>query len=347
VSTGPDAGGAAVQEPPVPRPDTAAAGSTDAARATDAAGSTGAAGSAGAARPAGPMGQPADPELHELLELRELAVALAAEAGRLALALRREGVAVAGTKSSRTDVVTRADLAVESLVRDRLAAARPADVILGEEGGGAVGGAAAGVTEWVLDPIDGTVNYLYDIPTWAVSVAVRRDGRTLAAAVANPPTGEVFAAAAGLGATLTDAGGSRPLRLDPAAAPSELATALVGTGFGYTAPARAADGLVAARLLPQVRDLRRIGVASLDLCAVAAGRLDAYYERGLHDWDHAGGALVAAEAGAVLLGRGGRPVGADLVLAAVPEVAGQLLDALELLWADPATARPDLSPPRH
>ncbi len=282
----------------------------------------------------------------ELTALRELAVTLAGEAGRLARRLRREGVAVAATKSSRTDVVTRADLAVEALVRERLAAARPADVILGEEGGGAAAaGVAAGVTQWVLDPIDGTVNYLYDIPTWAVSIAVRRDGRTLAAAVANPPTGEVFAAAAGLGATITDADGTRPLRLDPAAAPDDLGTALVGTGFGYTASARAADGIVAAGLLPRVRDLRRIGVASLDLCAVAAGRLDAYYERGLNDWDHAGGALVAAEAGATVLGRRGLPVGRTLVLAAVPGLAEPLLDVLEQLWTDPATARPELTAP--
>lgn len=288
----------------------------------------------------------------EVAGLRALAVELVTEAGARALELRDAGVEVARTKSSRTDVVTRADLAVETLVRQRLAARRPGDVILGEEEGGlgeeqGGGTVPAGVCQWVLDPIDGTVNYLYGIPTWGVSIAVRRDGRTLAAAVADPPRGEIFAAAAGLGATLTTTGAdgspsTRRLVLDPAAAPADLGTALVGTGFGYTAAARAADGLVAARLLPQVRDLRRIGVASLDLCSVAAGRLDAYYERGLNDWDQAGGVLVATEAGVTVLGRPGATPGRRLVLAAGPGLAGRLLGALEQLWSDPATARPEL-----
>jgi myo-inositol-1(or 4)-monophosphatase len=288
----------------------------------------------------------------EAAELRELAVELVTEAGARALELRAAGVEVANTKSSRTDVVTRADLAVETLVRERLAARRPHDVVLGEEEGGSA--APSGVCQWVLDPIDGTVNYLYGIPTWGVSLAVRRNGRTLAAAVADPPRREIFAAGAGIGATLTTGALSsgiaesvtgrhtRTLRLDPAAAPADLGTALVGTGFGYTAAARAADGLVAARLLPRVRDIRRIGVASLDLCSVAAGRLDAYYERGLNDWDQVGGVLVAAEAGAVVLGRSGAAPGRQLVLAAVPAVAGSLLEVLETFWADPETVRPEL-----
>lgn len=278
----------------------------------------------------------------ELAELRALAVDLVGQAGTRALALRAAGVQVANTKSSRTDVVTRADLAIETFVREQLAERRPADLVLGEEEGGSV--VPAGTCEWVLDPIDGTVNYLYGLLTWGVSLAVRRDGRTLAAAVANPPAGEVFAAAAGLGATITDEHGTRELHLDPAAAPDDLGTALVGTGFGYTSAARAADGVVAGRLLPHVRDLRRIGVASLDLCFVAAGRLDAYYERGLNDWDQAGGVLVAVEAGAVVLGRDGGAPGRPLVLAGVPTIAGALLERLEELWTDPATERPELSP---
>lgn len=281
----------------------------------------------------------------EVAELLSLAVELVTEAGALALELRTAGVEVARTKSSRTDVVTRADLAVETLVRQRLAGRRPGDVVLGEEQGG--GAVPAGVCEWVLDPIDGTVNYLYGIPTWGVSLAVRRGGSTLAAAVADPPRGEIFSAGAGLGATLGSVGAdgvpaTRPVVFDPAAAPVDLGTALVGTGFGYTAAARAADGLVAARLLPQVRDLRRIGVASLDLCSVAAGRLDAYYERGLNDWDQAGGVLVATEAGVTVLGRAGAAPGRRLVLAAGPDLAGPLLATLEQLWNDPATARPEL-----
>ena len=286
-------------------------------------------------------GGPVDADQNaELAGLRALAVDLVSQAGARARSLRSAGVQVARTKSSRTDVVTRADLAIETFVREQLAGRRPGDVVLGEEEGGT--SVPPGACEWVLDPIDGTVNYLYGLVNWGVSLAVRRGGRTLAAAVANPPAGEVFAAAAGLGSTITDADGTRTLRLDPAAAPDDLGTALVGTGFGYTSSARAADGIVAGRLLPLVRDLRRIGVASLDLCYVAAGRLDAYYERGLNDWDQAGGVLIAREAGATVLGRRGGSPGRPLVLAAAPLIARPLLDRLEELWSDPATARPEL-----
>jgi myo-inositol-1(or 4)-monophosphatase len=253
-------------------------------------------------------------------ELRDLARDIALEAADLAKRRRAEGVSVAASKSTPVDIVTEADRETEQLIRDRIAAARPGDGILGEEGGVAAG--TSGIT-WVVDPIDGTVNYLYGIPHYAVSIAVvegEPDPRTwnaLAAAVVNPATGETFTATAGGGADLNGA----PIRVSD---PVPLSQALVGTGFAYRAETRAEQGAVVARLLPEVRDIRRLGTASLDLCGVATGRLDAYYERTLSPWDHAAGVLIAAEAGAAVRGRDGAP-DRDFTLAAHPEVA----DALE------------------
>jgi len=257
-------------------------------------------------------------------DLLDLARTIATEAADLAVRRRREGVAVAATKSTIVDVVTEADREVEELVRGRIADARPQDGILGEEGGGQAG--SSGLT-WIVDPIDGTVNYLYGIPHYAVSIAVVEGEpdpqlwTALAGVVVNPPSGELFAAAAGGGATL----GGRPIRV---ADPVPLELALVGTGFSYDAEARRRQGAVAAGLLPVVRDLRRMGAAALDLCAVACGRLDAYFELGLAPWDHAAGALIAREAGAVALGaRGARP-DRELVLAAHPDLAAALAPLL-------------------
>ncbi|NNG19766.1 inositol monophosphatase [Naumannella sp. ID2617S] len=238
-------------------------------------------------------------------ELRELAVRLATKAAESAYRRRLEGVEVADLKSSPTDVVTAADRATEAYLREELARLRPADAFFGEEEGRAASptGQGSGLT-WVVDPIDGTVNYLYQLPAWAVSVAVVEGpvgdgGRTLAGCVAAPASDEVYAAAAGLGSTRNN----RQLRLAPK---HDLSTALVGTGFSYRAERRTEQAQVLARLIGQVRDVRRIGAASLDLCAVAAGRLDGYYESGLHPWDHAAGSLVVREAGGTV---GGGPHG--------------------------------------
>lgn len=257
-------------------------------------------------------------------ELRDLAVLVAREAGELAVRRRREGVEVAAQKSSPTDVVTAADREVEQLIRSRIAEARPDDAVLGEEGGAVSG--RSGLT-WVVDPIDGTTNYLYGQPSYGVSIGVV-DGepdpgrwRALAGAVLNPVTGELFAAHRDGGATL----GGTPIR---AAKPVPLSQALVGTGFAYDAVERARQGAIVARLLPRVRDIRRSGVASLDLCWVACGRLNAFYERGLNPWDHAAGALIAEEAGAMVFGVGRGPAGRDLVLAASPDLADALLAAI-------------------
>lgn len=259
-------------------------------------------------------------------ELRALAVDIATAAGDLALRRRRGGVEVAATKSSIVDVVTAADREVEAFIRARLAEARPDDAFLGEESDASAG--SSGLT-WVVDPIDGTVNYLYDIPRWAVSIAVF-DGddpatwTALAGCVVNPSIGEVFSASVGGGASL----GSRAITTSE---PVSLGTSLVATGFGYDAAIRTAQALAAARVIGSVRDLRRAGAAALDLCDVGAGRLDAYWERGLAPWDFAAGALIATEAGAILSASDVR-AGRRLVSAAAPAIADEF--AALLLAAD-------------
>ncbi|WP_411698251.1 inositol monophosphatase family protein [Conyzicola sp.] len=262
-------------------------------------------------------------------ELLSLARDIAITAGGLARRRRVEGVEVADHKSSPVDVVTLADRETETLIRSMLADARPNDGFLGEEGGAATG--TSGLT-WVVDPIDGTVNYLYGIPHWAVSVAVVEGDpdpltwRALAGCVTNPMTGEVYTATEGGGAF----SGNQQLFVTE---PASVAQSLIGTGFGYEAAVRAKQGAVVAGLLPLVRDIRRFGTASLDLCAVATGRLNGYFERGLKPWDHAAAALVAREAGAVVTGAAGAPPSADFILAAPAELASALEGILAKLDA--------------
>ncbi len=234
------------------------------------------------------MTEPGGPERPVPVELLDLAVATALEAAELVRSARADGVRVAATKSSDVDVVTEADRASERLIRERLLGARPGDGFLGEEGGAA--DSSTGVV-WVVDPIDGTVNFLYDIPQYAVSIAAEVDGEVLAGVVVDVAAGQVYAASSGGGATRD----GEPLAVR-ASAP--LAERLVATGFGYDADMRAAQVAAVSRMLPQVRDIRRFGAAALDLCAVACGRVDAYVEEGLNPWDHAAGALIAREAGA-------------------------------------------------
>ncbi|WP_150307142.1 inositol monophosphatase family protein [Planctomonas psychrotolerans] len=257
-------------------------------------------------------------------ELLELARAVALEAGALALQRRREGVEVAASKSSPEDIVTHADRETEALIRARLAVARPDDGFLGEESEAA--GGSSGLT-WVVDPIDGTVNFLYGIPAWAVSIAVVEGGtdpstwNALAGCVVNPTSGETFTAMRGGGAFLN---GVR-LRANGAV---DLASALIGTGFSYSAERRVEQARIVGHVVAVARDIRRIGAASLDLCNVAAGRIDAYYERGLKPWDHAAGALVASEAGARVSGAAGAAASGDLLIAAAPDLAAALESAL-------------------
>jgi len=254
------------------------------------------------------------------VELLEIAVTVARRAAALAQQRRRDGVEIAASKSTISDIVTKADQESERLIRSVLEASRPRDGFLGEESGAST--SQSGLT-WVVDPIDGTVNYFYGIPAYAVSVAVVEGDpdpatwRTLAGAVVNPETGEVFAASDGGGARLN----GRELHVNQGV---ELPLALVGTGFGYDPEKRTKQARFVTELISQVRDVRRIGAASLDLCNVAAGRLDAYYERGLNPWDHAAGALVAREAGARVGGLGDAPAGSDLLIAAAPGLYEQL-----------------------
>lgn len=226
------------------------------------------------------------------LELQDLALEIATEAGELALRRRREGVAIAASKSTLADIVTEADREVEALIRARLQAARPDDGFLGEESGDADG--TSGIT-WVVDPIDGTVNYAFGMPSYAVSIAAvtgsRDPGRwrAVAGVVHAPALRETFRAAEGEGAWL----GDRRLRVTEDAP----AGALVATGLGYDSTTHAGDLETLSRVMPLARDIRRIGAASLDLAFVAAGRLDAYFERGLKPWDVAAGRLLVDEAG--------------------------------------------------
>jgi myo-inositol-1(or 4)-monophosphatase len=263
---------------------------------------------------------------HLPTELLELARATAEEAAALVGAGRSSAADQVDTKSSPVDVVTAVDTASEELIVRRLLEARPDDGVLGEEGAAREG--TSGV-RWVVDPIDGTVNFLYGLPAYAVSIAAEVDGRTAAGVVLNVATGELFTAVRGQGAWLT-APGAAAMQLH-GSAPTSLAQTLVATGFGYRVEQRRAQGAVVAQLLPEVRDIRRNGCASLDLCAAAAGRVDAYYELDLKPWDHAAGALVAEEAGLVVTGTGGRAFAQPMAVAAAHSIAEDLVALLDRL----------------
>jgi myo-inositol-1(or 4)-monophosphatase len=259
-------------------------------------------------------------------ELLEVAVAVASRAADLAHTQRLAGVGTVGTKSTDTDLVTDADRNVERLIGELLRARRPDDRILGEEFGPG-GGGATGRVRWVVDPIDGTVNYVYGIPYYAVSIAAEVDGIVVAGVVRSVETGEEWTAVRGQGAWRAGVrlAGSSVSRLDQA---------LVATGFAYDAGRRVHQAGVLANMIAQIRDIRRFGAAALDLCAAAEGRVDAYYEKGLGAWDHAAGGLVAHEAGLRVSGLRGAPPGPDLVLAAPAGVYQQLHDLLVTLDAD-------------
>ena len=236
--------------------------------------------------------------------------------------------AVVAVKSSPTDIVTQLDRAAEQLIRDRLLAARPADAILGEEGGQT----GHGSVRWIVDPLDGTVNYLYGLPDWAVSVAAEVDGQVVAGAVCVPLQRAMFTATLGGGAFLDSAWHDGPQRL-ACNVGVPLGGALIATGFGYAAARRETQGQVVAAVLPRVRDIRRSGSAANDLCSVAAGRVDAYYEQGVHEWDIAAGGLIAREAGAKTGGLNGQPPGEAMTIAAQPALFDELHDLLAALDA--------------
>lgn len=259
--------------------------------------------------------------MHDLVALLDVAVDLATQAGDLLMdgfATRR---ATVGTKTSATDMVTDLDRASEQLIVDGLLAARPDDAILAEEGATREG--TTGV-RWVIDPLDGTTNYLYGLPAFAVSIAAEAGGRSIVGVVVDPSRDEVFAATTGGGARLNG-------RAISVSATSDLSTALVGTGFGYLPEQRSRQAAVLTQVLPAVRDVRRLGAAALDLCWVACGRLDAYYEQGIQHWDVAAGGLVALEAGACVEGLedAGAGDGTARVMAATPAVADPLRRLLD------------------
>lgn len=258
------------------------------------------------------------------VDLAGLASAVAREAADLVRAHAVRGVEVAATKSSEVDVVTAADRAAEDLLRSRLRAARPDDAILGEEGEDESG--TSGV-RWVLDPIDGTVNFLYGLPQHAVSVAAQVEGadgwETVAGTVLEVPSGSTWSA------HVSDRGpvGTRDGRPVRVREPQPLHLMLVATGFSYDREVRSRQAESLLRLLPRVRDVRRLGSCALDLCLLASGHLDGYVEEGVNLWDHAAAALVARAAGArwtLLTGASGR----DLLVCAPATAYDTFLEAV-------------------
>ena len=267
---------------------------------------------------------PEVPMSHELLPLAWRA---ARGAGDLLLSARGARLEVE-TKSSRTDVVTQMDRAAEDLLVRILLGDRPDDGLLGEEGSARPG--TTGV-RWILDPLDGTVNYLYRLPGWAVSVAAEVDGVIQVGVVDAPVYGHTYVTVRGGGAVRVDVRGVHALAPNQ---PADLGQALVGTGFGYASARRGAQARTLAQVLPQVRDIRRAGAAAVDLCWTAEGLLDCYYERGLNPWDFAAGVLVATEAGLVAGGPAGGPPSTELTWLAPAQLAEQWARLLTVAGAD-------------
>lgn len=265
-----------------------------------------------------------DTSVHPLLPL---AWSAARAAGELLLGGRAERLRVS-TKSTGTDVVTQMDTAAEDLLVRSILAQRPLDGILGEEGADREG--STGV-RWVVDPLDGTVNYLYGLPGWGVSVAVEVDGRVEVGVVDVPEYRETYVAVRGRGAAVV---GGTSVRALVGSTATDLGQCLVATGFGYAPERRAAQARALAVVLPRVRDIRRAGAAAVDLCWTAAGRVDCYYERGLNAWDYAAGVLVATEAGLVAGGPPGQPPSPELTWLAPPPLAAAWADLLARAGAD-------------
>jgi myo-inositol-1(or 4)-monophosphatase len=259
-------------------------------------------------------------------DLERLALELAEAAGRLIRQRRQGDVTVTATKSSETDIVTATDREVEELIRSRLGEARPGDGFVGEEGHDESG--VTGV-RWIVDPIDGTVNFLYGIPQYAVSIAAERDGVVVAGVVLDVARETAYVARRETGAdgrtTVTARRDGDPISVR---APAPLAQRLIGTGFNYEARIRAIQADAVGRLLPQVRDIRRFGSCALDLCHVAEGLLDGYVEEGVNLWDHSAGTLIAEGAGArseLAAGAGGQ----ELLLCAPDHGFDEFRNAVE------------------
>lgn len=261
-------------------------------------------------------------------ELLQIARSLAVEAGDLVAAGRSSGTIASESKSTITDMVTEFDRAAESLIVGRLRTLRPDDGIIGEEGTDTEG--RSGI-RWLIDPIDGTTNYLYDLPGYAVSIAAADEQGAVVGAVYVPTLRELYSAQRGCGAMLNDMPISCGGTSDPA-------TALVATGFSYHPERRAVQARRVARMIHAVRDIRRLGAASVDLCFVAAGRLDAYFEEGLGPWDLAAGELIAREAGCRTGDFSGGPARPGEVLVANPLLFGAMLGLIRAASATPTVA---------
>ena len=248
-------------------------------------------------------------------QLRQIAESLAREAGDMALSGRKSGPLTAETKSSPIDMVTKFDKASEAMITDGLAKVRPDDSIIGEEGAAKQG--TSGIT-WHIDPIDGTTNFYFDLPMWAVSIGAVDEHGPLAGAVYVPALGEMFSGARSEGATLN----GMPISVRDN---NDIADALVCTGYSYRISEREVHAKRVADIVMKVRDIRRFGAAAVDLCFVACGRLDAYFEEHLHSWDLIAGQVIATEAGAIFSDYAGNPVTPAQVLAATPGVHADLI----------------------
>ena len=257
-----------------------------------------------------------------------LAMQIAREAGELLLD-RPDDLGVS-SKSTATDVVTLMDQRAEAFVVAELGKHRPNDAILGEEGANQPGTSGF---QWVIDPIDGTVNYLHLVPYWCVSIGLMEEssGQALTGVVYVPVLDQMYISSRGLGAWVVERGNARELKVSGC---TDLSQALMGTGFGYSESRRASQARVLQEVLPKIADIRRLGSCAVDLCLVADGVLDGYYERGVNPWDHAAGELIAREAGAISSGLFGNPIGSDMIVVANPAIHGELVAILEANQAD-------------
>ena len=265
-----------------------------------------------------------------LISEPNLALAMTIASGTGKLLLDRPDDLQVQTKSTATDLVTLMDQRAEAFIVTEIKNHRPDDAILGEEGANQSG--TSGL-QWVIDPIDGTVNYLHEIPLWCVSIGLVEEstGQGMAGVVYVPVLDQMYISRRGLGAWVIERGEPRELRVSEC---DDLSQALIGTGFGYSSTRRASQARVLQELLPKVADIRRLGSCAVDLCLVAEGVLDGYYERGVNAWDHAAGELIAREAGAISSGLFGNPIGIDMVVVANPVIHGELVAILEANQAD-------------
>ena len=265
-----------------------------------------------------------------LISEPNLALAMSISTGAGKLLLDRPSDLQVQTKSTATDVVTLMDQRAEAFIVAELGKHRPNDAILGEEGANQEGTSGF---QWVIDPLDGTVNYLHQVPLWCVSIGLieQSSGLAMAGVVYVPVMDQMYISSRGLGAWVIDRGAPRQLKVSQC---NDLSQALIGTGFGYSSTRRASQARVLQEVLPNVADIRRLGSCAVDLCLVADGVLDGYYERGVNAWDHAAGELIAREAGAVSSGLFGNSIGNDMIVVANSAIHRDLIAILEANQAD-------------